>query len=136
MILFKAFTALAFGSGLWGFSGTVPAYARDVRVSAVSNLVAIRCLVYSEGWFSTTTGPCSNFKAPPRIVLGSSFSESGNEHTINVIVATQMETDYPKMSIKAGEWYCAAAETEADLDSNGRQKRRIWLYIPKCVPLR
>jgi hypothetical protein len=68
--------------------------------------------------------------------LGTSFSESGNEHTINVIVATQMETDYPEMSIKAGEWYCAAAETEADLDSKGRQKRRAWLFIPKCVPLR
>ena len=132
-----ALAELAFGAVLLcSLCGTVPARARDVHVSAVGNLVPIKCMVYDEGWFSTTTGPCLNFKAPPRIVLGSSFSESGNEHTINVIVATQMETDYPEMSIKAGEWYCAAAETEADLDTKGLQKRRTWLFIPKCVPLR
>ena len=128
-----ALAELAFGAVLLcSLCGTVPAHARDVHVSAVGNQVPIKCMIYNEGWFwfSTTTGPCLNFKAPPRIVLGSSFSEAGIEHTINVIIATQMET-----GIKAGEWYCAAAETEADLDTKGLQKRRAWLFIRKCAPL-
>jgi hypothetical protein len=117
---------------LGAFCGTVPADARDVHVAEVGSLRPIKCIVYNDGWFFTTTGPCSNFKAPSRIALGLTFSESDIEHRINVIVATQMESDYPEMSIKAGEWYCTAAEAEADLDEKGLKKRRTWLLFPSA----
>jgi hypothetical protein len=117
-----------------GLTLMVCASAKDYRVSEVAG--EVKCNSFNDGWLLTTTGPCPNFKAPQRVALGSSFSEGGVEHRINVITASQMENDFPEMSLRAGEWFCAAAETEADLDSNGRQKHRTWLYISKCTPVR
>ena len=116
----------------------VPAEAKDYRVQwveAVNN--DVQCKSHQEGWFSTTTGPCSDFKAPDTIAVGESFFAVGAARVIHVIVATQSEEDYSvgDWTVKKGDWYCVAAESPSDLDTDG-SARRIWLLIPHCVPVR
>lgn len=71
-------------------------------------------------------GPCSNFEPPDTIAIGERFSEAGNSHLINVIVATQVEEDYVNgdLKLKKGDWYCAAAENARDLDTEGKGSRK------------
>jgi len=100
-----------------------PAMAKDVRVQwveAVNNVV--QCNAYHNGWITSTTGPCSGFKPPDTIALGQTFLAEGTAHVIKVIIATQSEVDFKNgdLSIKQGEWYCAAAESAADLDMEGK----------------
>ncbi len=117
---------------LGAFCGAVPTHARDVHVSEVGSLRPIKCIVYNDGWFFTTTGPCSNFKAPSRIALGLTFSESDIEHRINVIVATQMESDYPEMSIKAGEWYCTPLRQKPIWMKKGQRSGALGCSFPSA----
>jgi hypothetical protein len=62
----------------------------------------------------------------------------GASRTIQVIRATQADEDYEdprySISIRQGEWYCAAAESVDDLGE--RKSKRVWLYVAKCAPLR
>ena len=106
-------------------------------MSEVHPIGPIKCNSYSNGWITTTTGPCTDFRPPENVMLGEVFSERGINHTIKVIVASQVEKDYDdgKWSIKKGEWYCVAAETSEDLEQ-GSKDRKTWLFIPKCVPIR
>ena len=107
------------------------AEAKDYRVLAATAIGVVKCLAYREGWFTTTTGPCSQFIAPPRIAIGETFSEGGTNHVIRVIIASEAEEDGPEL-IKKGGWYCAAAETEEDLGET--RSARTWLFIPHCAP--
>lgn len=109
--------------------------ARDYRVSAIVSFSSLRCNSYYNGWFTTTTGPCSDFKPPSRVALGETFSERGRRHEIKIIIATQVEEDYDdgKLFLKRGEWFCAAAETLDDLGD--QQTSRTWLVMSKCVPI-
>ena len=114
------------------------AAARAIRVQwveAVNNNV--QCKTYHNGWLATTTGPCSDFKRPDTIAVGQAFSADDVSHVIYVIVATQAEEDYTdsNLSIKRGQWYCAAAESSADLDTDSKADRRTWLFIPNCIPV-
>ncbi len=65
--------------------------------------------------------PCSDFEPPDTIAIGERFSEGGNSHLINVIVATQVDEDYVNgdLKLKKGDWYCAAAESARDLETEG-----------------
>jgi hypothetical protein len=114
----------------------ITAGAKEYRVSAIARLAPVNGNTFYNGWLTTTTGPCADFKPPPRVALGEKFSENGKIHEIKVIIATQVEDDYNdgKLSIRRGEWFCAAAESLEDLGD--RQNRRIWLFISKCAPLR
>jgi hypothetical protein len=110
-----------------------PASAREIHVLAAVPLAPVQCLVADNGWIGTTTGPCPDFKVPPTIAVGASFSESGNQHVISVIKAMQAESEMPEIPLKTGEWMCTAAESESDLRDR-RLSHRMWLYIPKCAP--
>src|SRR5262249_36064902 len=71
------------------------AIAEDYRaqwVEAVNNVV--KCKIYQNGWFLTTTGPCSDFKPPETIAIGEHFSEGGHSHVVRIIIATRSEIDY------------------------------------------
>lgn len=114
------------------------AAARDVRVQwveAVNNNV--QCKTYKNGWLTSSTGPCSDFKRPDTIAIGQAFSADGASHIIHVIMATQAEVDYTdsNLTIKRGQWYCAAAESSADLDMDSKANQRTWLFIPACIPV-
>ena len=114
----------------------LPVAAKDLKVhwvEAVNNVV--NCNVYRKGWLTTTTGPCSDFKPPDTIAIGQRFLEAGHSHVIGVIIATQSDTDYSddKFAIRKGEWFCSAAESTADLDMDGTQSQRTWLFVPKCI---
>jgi hypothetical protein len=122
---------------LGAFCGTVPAHARDVHVSEVGSLRPIKCIVYNDGWFFTTTGPCSNFKAPSRIALGLTFSESDIGHRINVIVATQMESDYPrKCRSRQASGIAPPLRQKPIWMKKGQRSGALGLFVPKCIPLR
>jgi len=114
----------------------LPALANDLKpqwVEAVNNVV--KCNVHKEGLVVSSTGPCSDFKRPDTIAIGERFSEAGSSHRINIIVATQVEKDYviDEVSLKKGDYFCAAAESAGDLDMDGKQSKRTWLFIPKCI---
>jgi hypothetical protein len=106
-------------------------------VTQVQAAGEIKCLASDAGWFSTSTGPCSDFKPPRAIAIGQSFSEDGKTHPINVIIATQIEQDYEYQgwSVKRGQWICVAAETPDDFPDTKKDHKR-WLYIPQCIPVR
>ena len=93
-------------------------------VEAINNIV--KCNVYKNGWVTSSTGPCSDFMPPDTLAIGKQFSESGNIHTIRVITATRLES---------GQWFCGAAESADDLNMYGKQSQRVWLFIPKCIPV-
>lgn len=114
----------------------LPAIATDYKVQwveAVNNVV--KCNAYRYGWLMMTTGPCPDFKPPDTIAIGQQFSEGGHVHVIRVVIATQSETDYSddKFSIRKGELFCSAAESADDLDMEGKQSQRTWLFVPKCI---
>jgi hypothetical protein len=117
---------------------TASALAAEYHATEVQPLAGIKCFVAKEGWFLSSTGPCSGFAGPSSIALGHTFMAEGGVRTIRVIRATQAEEDYEdrrySLSIRHGEWYCVAAESDDDLGD--RKSTRIWLYIAKCAPLR
>ena len=115
------------------------ASAGEFRAKEVMTLDnTLKCNSYADWWITTVTGPCTDFIAPKKIAVGQTFSERGVVHTISIIVATQMDKDFTTygMNLKRGDWYCSAAESSGDLDMNGSQSRRTWLYIPHCKPVR
>jgi hypothetical protein len=67
--------------------------------------------------------------------MGESFSAEGLRRVIRFVVATQVEEDYADRdrSVKKGQWFCMAAETSDDLVE--KQPHRVWLFIPRCVPV-
>jgi hypothetical protein len=92
----------------------------------------VKCLSYA-GWYITSvTGPCEGYTPPSRVALGEQFTERGIRRTINLIVASEVMEDfsYGEFSFKQGDWYCSAAEQEADLGRTA--SRRTWLYIARC----
>jgi hypothetical protein len=102
------------------------AIARDYRIQwaeAVNNVV--KCNVYKNGWLTSSTGACSDFKPPDTIALGKTFSESGNTHVIRVITVGPYQNGVA----------CAAAESADDLDMDGQKNPRTWLFIPACIPV-
>src|SRR5262249_20605191 len=97
----------------------------------------ISCMHYRDWWITSTSGRCSDFKPPPKLAIGEHFFERGVKHEIRIILATHVERDNPEMKMKAGDWYCEAAEHESDLDHwKGKQWQRTWLFIAKCQPTR
>lgn len=109
--------------------------AAEYRVSAIQPLAPVKCLSFSNGWFTKTTGPCEDFQAPANVKIGEIFSERGTAHTIRVIVASQVEKDSKagKTLFRKGDWYCVAAETAEDLGE--RADTRVWLFVSRCVPV-
>jgi hypothetical protein len=116
-------------------SGVIAADYSAQEVQAIDTVIV--CYSYRDWLVTTVTGPCSDFKAPALIAVGQTFSARGSTHVINVIVATQVEKDYTdeKVSMKKGEWYCRAAESPSDL-KEGSAWTRIWLLVPRCLPVR
>jgi hypothetical protein len=128
---------IAIALAVCAVASAAPAKDFNVQwVEAANNVV--KCNAYHNGWFRTTTGPCTGFKPPDTIALDQMFSAEGVSHIIRVIVATQSEVDFKDgdLSIKKGEWYCSAAESAADFDMEGKANQRTWLFIPKCIPVR
>ena len=116
-------------SVVMGSTGT-----KDHFVAEVQALGEIRCNFHDEG-SSPSTAPCSDYKPPAKVAIGESFSAEGLRRTIRFIVANQVEESYeiPDWSIKKGEYFCVAAETVDDLGEG--QPHRIWLFIPRCIPV-
>jgi hypothetical protein len=112
-------------------------WAADYLVSQAQSAGEVKCLAFDDGWFFSTTGPCTDFQAPRAIALGQAFSEGGKTHVIHRIVATQVEQDYEYQgwSIKRGQWICVAAESPDDWPDMKKDHKR-WLYIPQCIPVR
>jgi hypothetical protein len=108
---------------------------KDYRVSEIQPIGEIRCNFHNEGASLSGTEPCSDFKPPVRVAISESFSAEGLRRVIRVAVATQVEEDHADRdwSIKKGEWFCVAAETADDLGE--KQPHRVWLFIPRCVPV-
>jgi hypothetical protein len=132
MKLGTALAAIILASGL-----PASVAAKDFRASeaeAIDNV--IKCNSYRNGWIAKTTGPCADFQRPAKVALGQSFFVGGQAHVIRVIVASQAEKDYSDdvFSIRAGQWYCTAAESTDDLDMDGSKNQRDWLFIPRCYP--
>lgn len=105
------------------------------RVEALDGKVD--CKWARDRLITVISGPCEDYKAPAEVHLGSTFQANGKTKTIKVIAATQMEKDIPEMKYKAGDWYCAAAESIDDIPgfSNKREHTGTWLYVAKCKPL-
>jgi len=105
--------------------------AKDYRVSEIQAIGEIRCNFHNE----PSTQPCSDFKPPAKVVMGESFSAEGLRRVIRFVVATQVEEDFADRdrSVKKGQWFCMAAETSDDLVE--KQPHRVWLFIPRCVPV-
>ena len=105
--------------------------AKDYRVSEIQAIGEIRCNFHNE----PSTQPCSDFKPPAKVAMGESFSAEGLRRVIRFVVATQVEQDFADRdrSVKKGQWFCMAAETSDDLVE--KQPHRVWLFIPRCVPV-
>jgi hypothetical protein len=114
------------------------ARANEVSAQEVFPASPVVCSSFRDWVVTMTTGPCRDFGPPARVAIGEHFSIAGADHEIRIIVATKAETDLLNgpVPLKAGEWYCEAAENETDLDHEGKQWRRTWLFIQKCQPVR
>ena len=118
---------------------TSGAFARDFQAQEIESTDGmIKCNSYRDWYITAITGPCSDFKPPARIAIGEKFSERGISHLIKIIAATQVDKDmnFDDVHIRKGDWYCVAAESSSDLDMDGSEGRRTWLYIPRCRPIR
>jgi hypothetical protein len=109
--------------------------AKDFRVSEIRAIGQVNCNFHNEGSALLTTKPCSDFKPPAEVAIGELFSAEGLRRVIRFIVANQVEESHelPDWSIKKGEYFCVAAETVDDLGEG--QPHRIWLFIPRCIPV-
>jgi hypothetical protein len=105
--------------------------AKDYRVSEIQAIGEFRCNFHNE----PSTQPCFDFKPPAKVAMGESFSAEGLRRVIRFVAATQVEEDYADRdrSVKKGQWFCMAAETSDDLVE--KQPHRVWLFIPRCVPV-
>jgi hypothetical protein len=111
------------------------AAARDYRVSEIRPLGEVKCNFHNESSPSSQTKPCSDFKAPAKVAVGEPFSAEGLRRVIRVVVASQLEKDSVRRDSPTdeGQWSCVAAETPDDLGEG--QPHRVWLLIPRCVPV-
>jgi hypothetical protein len=125
-----ALTAFMFAAPLRSIAADSP--VREVRALDGK----ILCLAHHELIVTESSGPCDGYTPPLKVAVGESFSADGKKRTIGVIQATQMDKDFKDtgIDIKKGEWFCVAAETDADLDVE-HNSSALWLYIPKCQPL-
>lgn len=79
------------------------------------------CLAHYDWITSRSSGPCDGFIPPTKVAVGADFTANGKRRQIRFM--------------RADQGSCTAAETEADLDVEHREGS-LWLYIPKCRPLR
>jgi hypothetical protein len=122
--------ALLFGIPLYSFAADHP--VQEVR--AIDS--KILCFAHRNFIVTESSGPCDGYTPPSKVGVGQSFVANGKKRTIGVIQATQMDKDFKTdaIDIKKGDWYCVAAETEADLDLE-HNASALWLFVPKCEPL-
>jgi hypothetical protein len=116
----------------------IPATAETYKAKYVMALDGVvDCKWARDRFITVISGPCEDYKAPSEVRLGATFQANGKTKTIKVIAATQIEKDYPELKFKKGDWYCAAAESAADIPSLSRKSEHTgtWLYIGKCKPL-
>jgi hypothetical protein len=108
---------------------------RAKQVEAINGVV--ECNWARDRLITVISGPCDDFTPPSVVRIGETFSANGKNKIINVVLAMRVEKDMPKFGVKAGDWYCAAAETSSDIPtlSGKREHTGTWLYIPKCVPI-
>jgi hypothetical protein len=96
----------------------------------------ILCFAHRNLIVTQSSGPCDAYTPPSKVEQGQSFVANAKKRTISVIHATQADDDMKTdaIDIKKGDWYCVAAETEADLDLE-HNFSVVWLFIPHCEPL-
>lgn len=115
--------------------------AGDFRVDEViASDGQIDCLAHKWRYLLfQTSGPCDTFTPPTTVRLGENFSADGKTRRIGVIVANQADEDIELPPghgrIMKGQWTCVAAETADDLPSD-EDRKRTWLYIRNCQPVR
>ena len=116
-------TIVGVAAGLVGGS----ALAKNYPVSEIRPLSEIKCNFRNNG----STEQCSDFNPPIKVAVGESFSAEGLRRVIRFVVATP--TGENAADTLSRQWSCVAAETRDDLGQG--QPHRIWLLIPRCVPL-
>jgi hypothetical protein len=128
---------------MWGRSTPTSETAAIDRPATVAQEVQaidgkVLCYSYRDWLITEVSGPCSDFKELASIAVGQTFFAQGSAHKINIIVPTPVAKDYAdkNLSMKKGEWYCQAAESQSDLDVEGSAWRRIRLFIPRCRVVR
>jgi hypothetical protein len=113
-------------------------FARDQfqakKVVAIDGIV--KCLWARDRWITVISGPCDDYRAPRQVRVGETFLANGAKKTINVVVATRHDDDFPAIGVKAGDWTCTATESLADLPGHSEKKDHTgtWLYLAKCRP--
>jgi len=125
-----ALAGLLFAIPLYSFAADHPVH----EVRALDG--KILCFAHHNLIVTESSGPCDGYTPPSNVEVGQSFIANGKKRTIGVIQATQMDKDFRSdaINIKKGEWYCVAAETEADLDVE-HSSSALWLFVPKCEPV-
>lgn len=114
------------------------ANAQNYRANTAESVDGdIRCLWARDRIITVVSGPCEKFTPPRQIKVGDAFSANGSNKVIKVLLATRVEKDLPSVNLKAGDWYCTAAETAKDIPSlSGKSDHTgTWIYIPKCKPI-
>jgi hypothetical protein len=111
--------------------------AQTTKVKQVEALDGVvNCLWARDRLITVISGPCANYTPPRQVRVGETFQANGKTKTINVIQAHRIEKDMPTLKLKAGDWTCAAAESERDIPSgSGNEHTGTWLYIAKCRPM-
>ena len=98
----------------------------------------IRGITASNGWITSSTGPCVGFVPPARIAIGEAFEIGGKKLKIGFVGVTVIEKDmhYPPVrAFKAGDITCTAAASRSQVPSGRDGHTGSWLYIDRCRPV-
>ena len=112
-----------------GLIAATPAQAAEMRASwveAVNN--DVKCLQSKNGWIFDSTGPCPNFVRPDTIAIGKTFQADGTTIPINIIMVVTDDKN-------PGVVTCVAASDRSQIPFDDTRANRVWLYMPRCIPV-